>query len=318
VNRPDSILEVSVVIPTRGRPHLLRDTLAGFAAQSFDAARWETVVVLAGADEATVAVVREWERSSRQPLRAVQAPAASRAAARNAGIEASRGRVVLMVDDDVRPDPRLVELHARHHEGRDDTVVLGALPLEPQEREPGHRRKARAWWSREMERRAASGQPPGFRDFVTGNVSVCRSRLLAEGGFDASFSAYGREDYELGYRLLRAGLRFVHEPAAVGVHRDRTPALDWLRRPREEGRADAHFVRTHPELAADIRGAVPYRRVPWIAPLVRLSEIVALRMNDRPGTLWRLASGYAQAAQYWRGVAEETRRSRRPVSPPPE
>ena len=306
-----------MVIPTRGRPQILRDTLAGFAAQSFDAGRWETVVILAAPDDATVRVVEEWERSSPQVLRSVRAPGASRAAARNAGIEASRGRVVLMVDDDVHPDVRLVEMHARHHEGRDDTVVLGALPLEPEDPEPGHRRKARAWWSREMERRAASPRRPAFRDFVTGNVSVCRSRLLAAGGFDTTFSAYGREDYELGHRLLRAGLRFVHEPAAVGVHRDRTPALDWLRRPREEGRADVHFARTHPELAADILGAVPYPRVPWIAPLVRLAEIVALRTNDRPGTLWRWAAGYAQAAQYWRGAAQETRGSLPPASGTP-
>ena len=40
--------------------------------------------------------------------------------------------------------------------------------------------------------------------FLTGNASVRRADLERVGGFDESFTGYGHEDLELGYRLEHA------------------------------------------------------------------------------------------------------------------
>ena len=143
-----------------------------------------------------------------------------------------------------------------------------------------------------------------FRDCVTGNVSAPRERILALGGFDARFAGYGREDYELGYRLQRAGMRFVYEPRAVGLHRYRKPLTSWLRQSRSIGHADVLFARLHPEIAGEVMTLSSYPFVPFRGPLVAIAEAVAHRRNRAGGWLWKKAAAYAQSAHYWSGIRD--------------
>lgn len=300
--------EVSVVIPTCGRPGVLRGTIEGLFAQRFDAARMEVLVVVDGGDPASVSLVRELAPGSPFPLEAVPQPRQGQGPARNAGIARARGRIVLMLDDDILAVPDLVAAHVRHHqgrEGREDTVVTGSLPVERLADEPAHVEAVRVWWDGELRSLASPAHRPAFRDFVTGNVSVPREALRAAGGFDPAFVGYGREDYELGHRLLERGLRFVHEPRAVGLHRYRKPVLEWVRQFRGTGRADVIFARKHPRIAGEVLNLSPFPRVPFDAAAVAASEQAVVRLNRMGGRIWEGAAGFAQAAWYWRGLREE-------------
>src|SRR5690606_2937618 len=185
-------------------------------AQQYDPALAEIIVVVDGGDEASVRAAEAASHNGPFDIRVLTRPRGGQGAARNAGIECAAGRIVVMLDDDIIAVPDLFTCHARHHSGRDDTVVTGALPVHITDPEPAHHRALREWWDRVMQEWSMPTHSPTFRDFVTGNVSVPRSRLLDIGGFDADFTGYGREDYELGYRLLCAGLRFIFEPCARG------------------------------------------------------------------------------------------------------
>ncbi len=299
------MIEVSVVIPTCGRADLLHGTLDGLLRQRIDPARLEILVVADGGDPGTLELVRGMAASSPVRLEALAQDRQGQGRARNRGIERAAGRIVLMLDDDILAVPDLVAAHLARHEGRDDTVVTGALPVERLDGEPAHVEAVRLWWDGELRKLAAPDHRPAFRDFVTGNVSVPRSALLEAGGFDPAFTGYGREDYELGHRLLGRGLRFVHEPRAIGLHRYRKPVLEWLRQLRGTGRADVIFARKHPRLAGEVMTLSPFRRVPWDAIAVALCEQAAMRLNRRGGRLWESAAGVAQAAWYWRGIGEE-------------
>lgn len=298
---------VSVVIPTCGRPEILRGTLEALLAQRLGPGPMEVLVVADGGDPDLLAMVRETALSSPCRLEAIAQPRQGQGAARNAGIRRAAGRIVLMLDDDILAVPELVASHLRHHDGREDTVVTGALPLERLDEEPAHIEVVRLWWDGELRRMAAAGFRPSFRDFVTGNVSVPRAALLAAGGFDTAFAGYGREDYELGCRLLGSGLRLVHEPRAVGVHRYRKPVLEWVRQFRGTGKADVIFARKHPQLAGEIMNLSPFPRVPWDATVVAASEQAVLRLNRMGGRIWDGAARLAQAAWYWKGLQEEAR-----------
>lgn len=300
--------DVSVVIPTCGRPDVLRGTLEGLMAQRFDPARMEVLVVIDGGDPASLFLVRELAAAAPFRLEALPQARKGQGSARNAGIERAGGRIVLMLDDDILAVPDLVAAHLGHHAeggGREDTVVTGSLPVERLDDEPAHVEAVRIWWEGELKSLASPRHRPVFRDFVTGNVSAPREALRAAGGFDPAFVGYGREDYELGYRLLQRGLRFVHEPRAIGLHRYRKPVLEWVRQFRGTGKADVIFARKHPDIAGEVMNLSPFPRVPFDTVAVAASEQAVVRLNRMGGKIWEGAAGFAQAAWYWKGLAEE-------------
>ena len=51
--------------------------------------------------------------------------------------------------------------------------------------------------------------------FTTGNVSLKKSHCVDVGSFDENFKGWGLEDYEMGYRLYKHGLRFVLNRKAI-------------------------------------------------------------------------------------------------------
>lgn len=300
-----SAFDVSVVIPTCSRPAILRETLRALARQRFAADRMEVIVVVDGGDEGSIRTCEEARRASAFPMRALTQPRGGQGRARNAGMRAAEGRVVLMLDDDIIAHRELVAAHLAHHDAGENTIVTGSLPVRPLQPEPAHHRALREWWEEVMRERASPGHRFTFQDFVTGNVSVPRSRLLAAGGFDPDFTGYGREDYELGHRLLAAGMRMVYEPRARGEHLYSKPLREWLRQFEAQGRADVIFSRKHPELRAEIMTLSPFPTIPWIGPVVWGAEQLTALLNGRGGRLWKRAAATAQAAHYWRGVRME-------------
>ncbi|HVE78778.1 MAG TPA: glycosyltransferase [Gemmatimonadaceae bacterium] len=299
--------EVSVVVPTCGRSDLLRGTLEALAAQDYPPARYEVLVQVDGPDPAARAVVAEVARHAPCAMSAGEHPRGGAGRARNAGIARARGRIVVMLDDDIVAAPQLLRAHAEAHGGADDRVIVGLLPVERTEPEPAHARLVRQWWDGVHAERLSPAHRATFRDFVTGNVSVSRARLLAAGGFDADFAGYGREDYELGHRLLSAGLCLRFAPDAVGLHRFRKPVLRWVRQMRDQGRADVLFARKHPSLAVEIMGLSPFPLVPWCAPVVARAERLVVAKAAEGGPLWERAAALAQSAHYWRGIVEAVR-----------
>jgi len=300
-----AVVELSVVIPTCGRAATLRRTLSALLQPEFDLTRAELIVVSDGPDPPTGALVMELARDAPCAVRLLEQPRQGQGRARNRGIAAAAGRVVLMLDDDIAAAPGLLAAHARRHDNCDDVVVTGALPMALVEPEPAHCRVVREWWDSELRELASPHHVASFRDFVTGNVSVPRARLLEVGGFDEAFTGYGREDYELGFRLHRAGLRFVHEPRAIGVHHYDKPAIAWLRQFSSMGRADVIFARKHPSSVDEVMGLSLFPRWPGIARAIPMLERFVLRRNDRGGRLWGTGAALTQGAHYWAGIESE-------------
>ena len=59
-----------------------------------------------------------------------------------------------------------------------------------------------------------------FRWLCGGNICFHRPLHDAIGGFDESFTAWGAEDQEYGYRMYRAGAWFIPVENAVGLHQE--------------------------------------------------------------------------------------------------
>ncbi|MES1999783.1 MAG: glycosyltransferase family A protein [Pseudomonadota bacterium] len=106
---------ISVAIPTHNRPELLREALASVVAQIH--AEWEVVVDDGSTPSVAESTLRELLGERFVLIR--HDPAQGIAAAKNAGVVAARGEVILHLDDDLLTPTALTQIaaaYARHPE----------------------------------------------------------------------------------------------------------------------------------------------------------------------------------------------------------
>ncbi len=221
--------DASVVIATHNRASQLARCLQALAQQS-DASRFETIVVDNGSQDETPAVIAA---ATGERVRGIVVAEPNRAKARNAGIAAARGRIVIFCDDDTIAPPQFVTEHLRAHEGSDPAAVSGPIIniADPTATiAPSARHYSRAF-------------------FCTCNVSVPKADLEAAGLFDERYDLYGWEDTDLGIRLRAHELRRVFAWPAYLYHVKPPSSMTLDRRralAREKGTMAARFVRKAP------------------------------------------------------------------------
>jgi len=260
------MLEASVVIATRDRAGFLRECLARLARQTAKG-RFETIVVDNGSTDETEEVIGQAGAGGSR-ARGIFVPEPNRGKARNAGVSAAQGGIVIFCDDDTLPPDGFVDAHLRASASSPNCVVSGPII---------------------NVRDAAHLVAPGPRNFsraflCTCNASVARKDLEAVGGFDERYDLYGWEDTDLGVRLREHGvgrawswdayIYHVKPPETVSLEKRTALAA-------EKGAMAARFVRKSPSLAvrlatgayglnfarASVVGAPPMRR--WYRRLAR-------------------------------------------------
>ena len=130
--------------------------------------------------------------------------------AMNRGLCEARQDFVLFVDDDIVPEPGLLQNHLHALERTGAALVAGRVV------QPWHEGKDFSDYSGFH---FASMQARWVGEFMGGNFSVRREIALRLGGFDEQFVsvAYNFEA-EFAYRLSRAGHRIFYEPGACVHH----------------------------------------------------------------------------------------------------
>jgi glycosyltransferase involved in cell wall biosynthesis len=256
-----AVPELSVIVATYNRAPLLRQLLADLEKQTLAPASFEVLVV----DDGSKTPVREAleGQSTRYALRLIEQANAGAAAARHRGIVEARADVILIVDDDMRLPPALLEQHLRRH--RDGhSVVLGHIRAAPHLSEmPLFER----FHAQQLDRQVAAfraGLPARGVHLCTGNVSFRRSEYLAIGGFDRTLAR--SEDRDLGIRLERAGARFTFAEDAYTVHESDHTSLDvWLERAFLYGIYDSRIGAKH----GDVPSVNPWRFFFLVHPVSR-------------------------------------------------
>lgn len=209
-------LEFSIVVPTWNRRRTLEVVLPSLLGLSYPPHLYEVIVCDSGSSDGTDALINTL--SGRLPcpdnLRHLVVPDRGRAGARNAGIRAARGRIVLFTDADIIAHPDLLSHHSNAH-GRIPCAVVGReVQVDTLDEYESVRRTPALGRTLHPDRRKTLS----WLYFLTGNASVPRATLIEVGGFDESFTGYGHEDLELGYRLQRHGLAIRYNPQAVNYH----------------------------------------------------------------------------------------------------
>jgi GT2 family glycosyltransferase len=309
-------LLVTVVIPTHQRRELLRRALRALTSQELPADSFEVVVSIDRSIDGT----REMAELFDAPyaLRTMEAPRRGRAAACNAAIDAARGEVLVILDDDMEPRPALLSSHYRSHPPGSRLCVMGAAPISTDGSSASVTRYAAAKFNAHLARLARSDHVLGIRDFYSGNASIRREVLLETGMYDESFRLYGNEDLELCLRLRKAGVEIRFDSSAVAEQQYTKSLAELAQDTFEKGRTAVSFVSAHPEVfdglqlatygAASLRWsgvrsallAATRKRPGARAQLVRLAQgMERMRAMQRP-LFYRFVLDYC----YWAGVDE--------------
>ena len=197
--------QISVVVPSRNRSHLLTRLLRCLADQRGVNA-FEVIVVDDCSDDDTAHVLAQLADQSPFPLTAASTKRpAGAAAARNVGWRLATAPLVAFTDDDCRPEP--LWLASLVSGFADAGVVQGATSYSASEA------AGRGPFSQVVSVEQWSGQ------FETSNVAYRRDVLERLDGFDERFEgdSYG-EDVDLGWRALEGGARSTFADDAIVVH----------------------------------------------------------------------------------------------------
>lgn len=228
---------LSVIIPTFNRSATLAMCLQALGAQRAAPGLFEILVVDDGSSDRTEEVVRHGAgRGARYLKQSHRGPAA----ARNAGIRAARGEVLLFIGDDILASADLVGEHLRWHTEKypeGPVAVLGRVTWSPQLAVTPfmhwleHGGPQFGFYRFHHDRPV----PPG--DLYTANVSYKRAFLERCGLFDEDFPHAAFEDSELGLRLAARGLVGIYHAGALGYHHHPTDFTAYCRRMEIVGRS---------------------------------------------------------------------------------
>jgi GT2 family glycosyltransferase len=233
-------IQVSVVVPTFKRPHLLRNCLNALINQQYPPHAYEILIVDDACSEETQALVEGFsglaharKTSSCPQIRyATAAQTHGPAAARNIGWCMARGEIIAFTDDDCLPEPDWLQ------EGmaalKDDLAgvsgqVIVPIPVNPTDYEKNVSRLANC-------------------EFVTANCFYRRSALEASGGFDEKFTMAWREDSDLQFKLLTLSYKLGRAPAARVIHPVRPAPWGVSIQEQRKSMFDALLFKKYPEL----------------------------------------------------------------------
>ena len=224
---------VSVVISYFDAPHALALTMAALESQTYPPELFEVVIVDDGSPNPllqpmdgplTARVVHQDDRGF------------GLARARNTGAKAATNEILLFLDCDMLPEADWIAAHARWHHEVSDALSIGfrahveaaGLNEEAIRDRAGtlrelfsDRRSERPEWIEFHMTRTAeltSVDDDLFRVVTGGNLGVRKSFFNLVGGFDETFTQWGAEDTEYGFRAFTLGGLLIPERRAFCWH----------------------------------------------------------------------------------------------------
>lgn len=252
---------VSVVITVYNRKAILEKTLAALIHQTYPKELIEVIVTDDGSnDNVEKEVVQKFRKDFDLKFVTQQHVGYRPGQARNRGIKLAKNDYIILLDCDMLPLPGLVEEHMKYFHIYDSVVTIGhrrfvnsdeltaerirnkidvasSLPDIVTANEIVRTKEIKSPtldWRLEIYKRTNNLKKEAipFRSFCSGNVAFNKELGIKAGLFDESFSKWGNEDGEFGFRLYQLGLYFIPVLSAIGLHQEHP--IDETRKSRTE------------------------------------------------------------------------------------
>lgn len=222
-----------MVIPVKNGVGLLETQLDALVRQQV-ATAWEVVVVDNGSTDGTAELAASYTRLL--PITVVAEPRRGPNAARNRGVQASSGELLLFTDADDEVAPgwitamRAAAAHGDLVAGLLDRRIVGADDV---------------WRPTGPDARVSALFRGDFLPYVVGcNLGVWRDVFDDLGGFDEEV-CYGGDEVDLTWRALLAGYAVIEAPDAVLHRRERGGVGEVVRQAWRYGAGEAALARRY-------------------------------------------------------------------------
>jgi peptidoglycan/xylan/chitin deacetylase (PgdA/CDA1 family)/glycosyltransferase involved in cell wall biosynthesis len=247
------MFKLSVIVPTLNRKKVLERTLPALEAQDLPPDEFEVIVIDNGSSDGTLQFLEAWKPPFASRILQVSRRGVS--AARNAGVLAASGTLILFLDDDLIASPTLFSRHCAAHQAvTQQQIVRGHVTVAPGSSKTIIRGLTESYYEHlnqlltsELELRFPDDVGPSISLLSSMvNCSMPREALLRCGGFDEAI--FAAEDLELGIRLWKMGLPLRCDPAAVAEEFYTKASHDYLfQQAVSSGKGDWRVVHKHPE-----------------------------------------------------------------------
>ena len=227
----ESLLFLSVVIPTYNRKDMLKECLETLQMQTYPKELFEVVVVNDGSSDGTDKFLKEYQKKAGYKLRYYNQENQGVSAARNLGIAKSLGDVVVFIDDDCMAEKDLLKKLSRGYNNDSVGCVGGAIiSYTP-----------KTLVEKYIDRKKLLTQEHFLccGPVITSNTSYRRSILLEMSGFDPDLKTC--EDGELGMRVKLHGYKLIYIKEAKIVHKHRSTLKALLKQQYNYATGNAHM-----------------------------------------------------------------------------
>jgi len=252
-----SVPDVSIVMPTHNRADGLERVIRRIMAQDLSPDRFEVIVVDSNSRDHTPHKLAELARQYPN-FTGLRCEKSGAAAARNMGMERARGRLVLLLDDDILVAPGFLRIVAATHRRHPDRVLLGRIEA-PWEgtTNPFHRYLLQAQDVNVYDFPDNQNVPANY--FFTACVAIPRN-VLGDTRFDEGFRVYGVEDIDFGFRLLAGETRMIYCPDIRVWHEYYPSYRPYHVKKYKAGYSLGYFTQQNPQHAHRFVFEAQYRR----------------------------------------------------------
>jgi len=228
-------LRFSVVVPAYQAAAVIGQCVRSLQQQTVVREEYEVIVADDGSTDATAAIAREAGAD-----RVLTIAHGGPAVARNVGIAAARGEIILFTDADCEP---LTDWLAEMVRPFADPEVMGVKGVYRTRQREVIARLAQC----EFEERYDLLERTQKIDFVDSYAAAFRAKALREsGGFDPAFTQANNEDVDLSYRLARQGYTLLFNRRAIVYHHHPARWRAYLRLKARRGYWRMMVYRLHP------------------------------------------------------------------------